>query len=115
MNILCYGESAERQKERCEFFQGAGCSAEWATEVNVALALLVSKPFDSVVFGRTIPASECERLAEAMHLIRPKVEFFSLAAIASELASSEDLTAIDQASLVCVYRKLSGMRPRPSA
>jgi hypothetical protein len=109
MNILCYGESAERQKQRCEFFQGTGCCAEWATELNAALELLVRKPFDSVVFGRSIPVSECDKLAEVMHLVRPRLEFFSLAAIESKEVHTEDPTAMDQASLVSIYLKLSGM------
>lgn len=79
MNILCYGASPERQKEQCEFFQGAGCCAEWATDFDSALTLLSTKPFDSVIFGHNVPASECDRLVKVMHSIRPKLMFFSLA------------------------------------
>lgn len=111
MNILCYGESAERQKQRCDFFQGAGCSAEWATELSAALALLVSKPFDSVVFGRSIPPSECDRLAEVMHSIRPKLEVFSLAAFERELTLPEEQGIPDQGPLISVYLRMSGIRP----
>ncbi len=113
MNILCYGRSAERQKEHCEFFQGTGCCADWATELDTARALLSASRFDSVVFSRSIPIDECRILAEAMHSISPRLKFFSLAAVEDESSRQGSNPVPDQdkwSSLVLVYQELRSRR-----
>ena len=111
MNILCYGVSAERQKERCEFFQGAGCNAEWATDLDVALALLTRKRFDAVVFGQAISVSHCNLIGDVMCSIQPGLTIFSLSElnpeVPSQVTGGEALVDQDQwSSLESVYNQL---------
>jgi hypothetical protein len=118
MYILCYGMSPERQKECCEFFQGAGCCSEWAIDFEAALSLLSSKPFDAVVFGAGISASECETLAQAMRSIRPRLEFFSLAAMERErsgLGAASIRSSDRWPYLLSAYLGMQSSVPRRSA
>lgn len=111
MNILCYGVSEARQRERCEFFEGAGCQAETASQPAEALALLAQKHFDAVVFGSSMPLAECELLAEAMRALQPMLQFFPLAQFETgPAARNGDLVGTEQeqwASLVEIYLQLS--------
>lgn len=81
MNILCYGNSATRQKGRCEFFIGAGCDANWATDVQNALSLLARKHFDVVVFARSASDPECVEVSGTMLSLCPKLKFFYINAL----------------------------------
>jgi hypothetical protein len=109
LNILCYGASAERQKERCEFFQGAGCNAEWATDLERALVLLSIHRFDAVVFGRNISVADCNAIAGAMHSVQTGLVFFSLREMESEAhVENTDIKPGDPcASLAFVYGRMT--------
>jgi hypothetical protein len=84
MRIFCYGKSEARQKARCDFFLGAGCSADWATGLEEALYMLTYGRYDAIILGPTVSASDRDYIHSQMMLVHPSAAIFTLTTCAGD-------------------------------
>ena len=78
MKVLCFGKSETRQKARSEFFMGAGCVAEWTTDLQTAINMLGQGRFDAIVVGATVLPPDTERIRSHIKQLNLHARVFTI-------------------------------------
>jgi hypothetical protein len=78
LKIFCFGKSEARQKARCEFFVGAGCNAEWTTDMDAAIRNLTRGRYDAIILGPTVSTTERDYITQQANLLCPTASVFTI-------------------------------------